>query len=398
MPNVGHLSMAAAIGLGVIGLVAIDTASVPRPGSDAPAAGVSTVVIKQGIFLVAGLLVMAMVALPHHRRLVPFSYPLLIVLLVLLVVLLIPGIPSILVPVKKGARRWYNLQFVLFQPSELTKIAFVLALACYLRFRENYRRFWGLMLPLMLTFIPMGLILAEPDLGTALIFLPVFFAMMIAAGAKLKHILIIVFVGLTLMPAMYPLLRPHQKQRIVTMLSQVRGETTYRSNYGFQGFNAMTLVGAGGPIGHSQKHAEDLIRFNWLPEAHNDMIFAVICTRWGFAGAAVVLGLYLLFFTGGLLAAALNRDPFARLVAVGIVAIVFTQTFVNIGMTIGILPITGMTLPMVSYGGSSLMANFLMVGLILNVAAHRPIIMSNPSFEFDTPKSIDHVQRDPHLR
>lgn len=398
-PNPGHLTLCAAIGLTLIGLIAIDTANPPQRGADGQAAaGISPFAAKQLVFFIAALVGMVLVLLPHHRLIVPFSYPLLIALLALLVVLLIPGMPGWLVPVRNGARRWFDLQVFLVQPSELTKIAFVLALACYLRFRENYRRFWGLMLPLVMTFVPMSLIVLEPDLGTAMIFLPVFFAMMIAAGAKLKHIVIILVVGLTLMPAMYPLLRPHQKQRIVAMVSQVRGETTHRAGIGFQGYKAMTLVGAGGPAGNPTRHAEDLIRFNRLPEAHNDMIFAVICARWGFLGAAAVVALYLMFFAGGLLGAALNRDPFARLVAVGIVAIVFTQMFVNVGMTIGILPITGMTLPLISYGGSSLMSSYIMVGLILNVAANRPIVMSNPAFEFDSPKSVDHVQRNPHLR
>jgi cell division protein FtsW (lipid II flippase) len=186
------------------------------------------------------------------------------------------------------------------------------------------------------------------------------------------------------MPAMYPLLQPHQKRRIRAMVSQITGDVAQRSDAAFQGYTAMTLVGAGQTVGNEKDHAESLVYFSRLPEPHNDMVFAVIGVRWGLLGSLGVIGLYLMFFIGGIGAAALNKDPFARLVAVGVVAVVFTQMFVNIGMTIGLLPITGMTLPLISYGGSSLVATFVMIGLVLGAASRRPMIMSRPSFEFTT--------------
>ena len=383
LPGVGWLPLGAALLLTAIGIRAIQLVD--------PAAAT-----KQMIFLPVALAAMLLMVLPHHRRLVDFAYAAFVVFLVLLVVLLLPFMPESIVPVRNGARRWFNLQVadMLMQPSELMKIAYVLALACYLRYRENYRTIPGLLAPLVITFVPMGLILVEPDLGTAMIFLPVLFAMLIAAGAKLRHIAAIVLIGLILMPAMYPLLQPHQKQRIVAMISQVRGETKHRAGIGFQGYKAQTLVGAGRVAGHDRDHARVLVEYNALPEPQNDMIFAVICTRAGLVGGAAVIVLYLVFIGGSLLAAALNRDPFARLVAVGIAAVVLTQMFVNTGMTVGILPITGMTLPFVSYGGSSLVANFLMVGIVLNIAASRPIILGRPTFEFDRPRE-EPVQRNP---
>jgi len=383
MPGVGWFTLAAALALTVIGILAI--AMVDPAGAR-----------KQMIFMPVALVAMLIVVLPHYRRYVDWAYPFFVVMLVLLVILLLPFMPQSIVPVRNGARRWFDLQIgTLFQPSEVMKIAYVIALACYLRYRRNYRTVMGLLVPLLLTFVPMGLILVEPDLGTATIFLPVLFAMLIAAGAKLKHIIAIVLIGAALMPAMYPLLQPHQKQRIVAMVSQIKGDTQYRSSIGFQGYKAQTLVGAGQLLGHDHEHARVLIDYNALPEPQNDMIFAVICTRAGMLGGLVVVALYLLFMAGALLAAALNKDPFARLVAVGIAAVVFTQMFVNTGMTVGVLPITGMTLPFVSYGGSSLVANFMMVGLVLNVAASRPIIMANPSFEYDRPRE-EPVQRHPY--
>ena len=384
-PHPGWLAVVAALGLVLIGVVAI---GLGQPASADFAA-------KQLAYLPVALLLMAVAAVLPPRLLVDLAYPALALAMVMLVVLLLPFMPAAFVPVRNGARRWFDLQLLSVQPSELAKIAYVLALAAWLRYRENYRAVRGLLPPLILTFVPMGLIVVEPDLGTALLFLPALFAMLIAAGAKLKHLLAMLLIGLALLPAMYPLLQPHQKQRIVAMVSQVRGETRHRSGIGFQGYKAKTLVGAGQLTGHNAPHAHNLIHYNDLPEAWNDMIFAVICTRFGAAGGAGVVALYLLFVAGGLGCAAVTRDPFARIVAVGITAVVFAQMFVNVGMTLGILPITGMTLPFVSYGGSSLVANFIMLGLLLNVASRRSAIIPQPAFEFDRPRN-EPVHRNPH--
>jgi cell division protein FtsW (lipid II flippase) len=126
-----------------------------------------------------------------------------------------------------------------------------------------------------------------------------------------------------------------------------------------------------------------LLRWNHLPERHNDMIFTVICTRWGVVGAIGVWGLYLLFAIGGLLTAAMCRDPFGRLVAVGITTIILAQMAVNAGMTLGLFPITGMTLPFVSYGGSSLVVTWMMVGLMVGIARHRGGMNWREPFDFD---------------
>ncbi len=370
-PHPGWLALLAALILSAMGIFAIDVAT--------PAG--SVLMTKQAIFLGVAIVAMLFTALPHHRVIGMIALPLMIAVLVLLVIVILP-LPRTLIPVRGGATRWIDLGPIQLQPSELAKIVFVLVLARYLRFRENYRTLKGLLLPLLITFVPMLLILKEPDLGTAMIFLPVLFAMLLAAGAKIKHLLVIVLLGLSLAPAMYPLLKDYQKDRIRAVVYQVRGETKHHQGIGFQGAVAMTLVGSGRTVGHDPGHARDLVRYNRLPERHNDLIFAVVCTRWGLIGGLTVLGAYVLFIVSGLITAASNKDPFARLVAVGVSAIVFTQMAVNIGMTVGMLPITGLSLPFISYGGSSLVANFLMVGLVMNVAARRPIIMARPAFEY----------------
>ncbi len=369
--NPGWLCVFAALGLNLIGIIAIATT---QPGYAA----------KQSVFLFIGLCAAIVAAVPRYRIIHHFSVILLIFVIILLIFVLIPLVPDFLVHPRNGARRWINLGITDFQPSELAKIAYIFALASYLRYRSNHRSFRGLLIPLILTFIPVTLILAEPDLGTALLFFPTFFAMMLAAGSRLKHIVLIVSLGLAVAPTMYPFLQPHQKDRIQAIIYQIKGDDRYINDIGYQGHKAMTLVGAGGITGTGASLARDLIQSNRLPEEHNDMIFAVIACRWGFIGTLIVWGLFALFALGGLLTAILCRDPFGRLVAVGFIAVMFTQMIINTGMTIGLLPITGMTLPFVSYGGSSLLTAWLMAGVLFNIALRRDRTMNRPPFEFTT--------------
>ena len=373
--NAGLICIAAAALLTILGIMAIATAPVtPREPN---------YILRQGVFFIVGMLAAAVVAFPHYVRLRRFSYPLLFIVIVLLVFVLVPAVPDFLVRPRNGARRWINVGITDFQPSELAKIAFVLALASYLRLRKNYRRLTGLIAPFALTFVPMGLILIEPDLGTALLFLPTLFAMLIAAGAKLSHVALIIFLGCASAPMMYPLLKPHQKTRIEAMLKQITGDTSHLDDSGFQADRAQTLVASGQITGAGKEMAGHLVRYNGLPEDHNDMIFAVIGARWGLLGGLCTIGLYLLFLGGGVMVAAMCREPFGRLVAVGFIAIIFAQMTINIGMTIGLLPITGMTLPFISYGGSSLISNWLMAGLLLNIAMRRPKPLEREPFAFD---------------
>ncbi|MHC5002956.1 MAG: FtsW/RodA/SpoVE family cell cycle protein [Planctomycetota bacterium] len=370
--NAGWVCVLAAAALSLLGAVTI-------AGTTEPA-----LALKHLKFAAVGLLAAAVVALPHYRRVRDLSYLLMFVVLAMLVFVLIPWVPETIVRPRNGARRWINLYVTNFQPSELAKIAYTLALANYLRCRSSYRRFLGLLVPLVLTVIPMGLVLVEPDLGTAMLFLPTLFAVLIAAGARMRHLVIIVALGLAAAPLSYPVLKPHQKARIKAALAQLSGdEGNFENDIGYQGSRAMTLVGAGGLFGVGKEHAVQLVKHNHLPEDHNDMIFAVICCRWGVLGALVTLSLFAVFVLGGLVVAVQCKDPFGRLTAVGLVATLFAQMSINAGMTIGLLPITGMTLPFVSYGGSSLVCAWLTVGLLMSIAVRRSPFMMKDAFEFD---------------
>jgi cell division protein FtsW (lipid II flippase) len=354
------LCLAAALFLSLLGIAAIGTT---RPEHAE----------RQLLFLGIGLLAAGVVAVPHYRWYRRAIVGLAIVALGLLVFVLLPFVPESIVRPRNGARAWISLGPMDFQPSEVAKTVYILSLAAWLSSTQSHRTLKGYIVVLVLTLVPVGLIVLEPDLGSALLFFPTMAAMLITAGAKKRHLIASILIAAALVPVAYAfVLKPYQRARIDAILAQIVGDTRYEKNEGFQGWRAMRLVGSGGFAGVGREHARALVVFNGLPEEHNDMIFAVVCCRWGVLGGLATWGSYLLFAVGGLATAALCRDPFGRLAAVGIVAISFTQMTINTGMTIGLLPITGITLPFVSYGGSSLMATWINVGLILNIGLRRP--------------------------
>lgn len=381
----GWFALAASLVLTIIGVRAIDTVS--------PA--YAAIQLR---WLPVSLVVMCLVMLLSPKQIGRMSYALLALCVLLLIVLVVPGMPSWLVPPRNGARCWINFQFMLFQPSELTKIVFVLSIAWYLRFRENYRTLLGMLLPFVFMVVPVALILKQPDLGMSLLFAPALFAMLVVAGARIGHLstlaaLAIFAVALNVaiiytLPDSMQILKPHQRNRIKAMISQAQGDPRYIKDIGYQQNKAMTLIGAGRFEGYGVDRARTIIAFNRLPENHNDMIFPVIINRWGFVGGTIVIGLYIVLVLSCLAVSQRSKDPFAKLACVGFAALIFTQASINIGMTLGLLPITGLTLPFVSYGGSSLLTSFFIIGLIMNLASQRQAIISRPSFEYDNADAI----------
>lgn len=291
----------------------------------------------------------------------------------------------------KGVCAWINFGPVSLEPAELMKLAFVMVLARYLRYRQNYRNLRGLVAPFALALVPLVLILKQPDLGMAMLFLPVLFTMLFVAGAKVRHLALIVGAGLLLAPIVWfsgarhvPVLRhfpevikPYQRERMRAFLDAdnpaERQRKAYQTYRAMVAFASGSLAGKGFgniPIGQS------------VPEAHNDMIFALIGEQFGFVGAAIMLAAYLVLFAAGIEIASNTREPFGRLIAVGIVATLACQSFINLMVCTGLFPVTGITLPFVSYGGSSMVASFMAAGLLLNVGQNRPIVMARESFEF----------------
>jgi cell division protein FtsW (lipid II flippase) len=384
-PTPAWYAAIAALVLTFIGVMAIHTAE-PGFGS------------KQLQWVPIALLVMVAVMIPHPRTISYLAYPLAGVVLVMLLILILPGVPSSFVPRVNGAKSWYDLKVMRFQPSEVAKIAFVLSLGHYLRYRDSYRTVKGLAVVFVFMLVPVALILKQPDLGTALVFGPTLLFVLVAVGAKMRHLLslvgtagavvLLVLASVFIFPVdKHPLLAPYQVRRITSMVDLARGEGDVLG-HAYQQNVAMNMIGSGRLTGYGAERSLVIVQFNHLPEDHNDMIFPVIVNRWGFMGGAVIIGMYLVIVLAFLDVAAKSKDPFGRVACVGFAGMILTQTTVNIGMTLGVLPITGITLPFISYGGSSLLASFAVIGLVLNFAARKPRLITRPSFEFRNADAI----------
>ncbi len=345
---------------------------------------------RQMIFLGVGLATFAAVNLVHYRWLGQISYFLFGLTLVLLVLVLVGKYLGIreLVPAIRGACRWiYVIPTVdasRVQPSELAKLTYIAALAWYLRQRSHYRNLSGLIAPFALTMLPMALILLEPDLGTVMLFLPVLFAMLFVAGARVKHLLTIILVGLGMCPLFYLKMEPYQRERIEVLLRQNDDNPYWLRGPGYQLRQSKIYIATGGVAGKTEE-TSTFVKYRPLPDRHNDFIFALISHQWGLVGVILLLILYGLVLTAAVEIASTQVDPFGRLLAIGIATLLAAQMFINVGMTMGIMPVTGMTLPFVSYGGSGLVSNFIAVGLLFNVARHRPHRLARHAFEFDIP-------------
>ncbi len=379
LPPLGWVILTAALTLTLLGVLSI------YAGEAAPDARPEKT-MRQLAFLAAGLGGFVFMHLLGYRRLVDWAYPLLALILILLALLIIaqkvPMAPLI-VP-RREAYRWLAIGPVSIQVSECAKLAHILAMAAYLRYRTNFRTFRGLLMPFALTLIPTALILKEPDLGTSILLLPTLFVMLYAAGAKGRHLLIIILLGAAAAPAFYysPFMHDYQRRRVQALFRQTEADQRWRLNEGYQLNQSKIALGSGRWFGQGY-HGGAFFRFNLLPEEHNDFIFAVLGHQWGFLGCLVILLCYLLIIVISFTIASMTTDPFGRLIAVGIAALLSVQTLINISMTMGLAPVTGMSLPFVSMGGSGLVINYLAIGLVSDVARRRPISIAPRPFEFE---------------
>jgi cell division protein FtsW (lipid II flippase) len=336
---------------------------------------------QQIVWTVLGLAVMLTVSLPNYRAVCRWSYVLFAcALLLLLIVYLFPPI--------NHAHRWIRLARIGVQPSELAKVAFVLALARYLMYRENYRQLRGLLAPLALTLVPVLLVLKEPDLGTALVFLPLLFVMLFAAGARRRDLGWLVFLAVLSLPLLWTQMSRDQKSRITSLAHQP--SAAQRPGPGAYQLHQAKQVLALGQVWGSWLEGQAVEDPNVyrLPEAHTDFVFCVLGERFGLPGLALVLSLYGLLVWRGLAIAAATREPFGRLVATGIAALVAVQVVINTGMTIGLLPVTGLPLPLLSYGGSGLMAHCLALGLLANIGLRPGYEVTREPFRWATGKEL----------
>jgi rod shape determining protein RodA len=339
---------------------------------------------KQIAFALSGIGLLLAVLWPSYQRIGRYSYLIYAVAVFMLLLLVLDRYVNIpFVPVVRNTRRWIDVG-VRVQPSEFMKIALVLTLARYLRFRDTYRSWSGLIAPFVLTVIPMGLILKQPDLGTLLMLLPVLFALLFVAGARRRHLATIIIAGCALLPPFYVYgMQGYQKTRIDVLFKQGSHDESWHMDEGYQLRQSKVALGTGGVWGTGYGKGVFVQYDGLLPEEHNDFIFAIIGHQWGLVGCIAVILAYSLIVLFGLEVATITNDPYGKLLAIGVIVMIVAQALLNICMTIGLAPITGMPLPFVSAGGSSLWANFIALGLLVNVAQRRPLLIAQSPFQHE---------------
>lgn len=314
--------------------------------------------------IVAAFIVMWIAANVPPQTLMRIAVPLYVVGVSLLIAVAVFGI------IKNGSRRWINLGVVV-QPSELLKIAMPLMMAWYFQRREGNLNWWTFIVAAILLTIPVSLILKQPDLGTATLVLAAGLSVIFLAGLSWRIIAGGLALGIASLPLIWSNLHDYQRERVLTLIDP----TTDPLGKGFHIIQSTIAVGSGGFTGKgwlkgTQAHLE------FIPERTTDFIFAVFSEEFGLIGCMILLVLYLLFFMRGLVIAANAPTLFARLLAGSITTIFFTYAFVNMGMVSGILPVVGVPLPMMSYGGTALVTLGFGAGILMSISRHRKLVQS----------------------
>jgi rod shape determining protein RodA len=350
---VDNLLMAAAIALVGVGLVTLFSATEQNVAR----------VTSQAISLGFALVLMWLVANISPQQLARVALPLYAVSILLLIAVAAGG------TVVNGARRWLNLGVGRFQPSELMKIALPLMLAWYFQKREARINVGDFVLAAILIAVPVWLIERQPDLGTALMIAACGFYVLYLAGLSWKVMLALGVAAGVAAPLVWPHLHGYRQERILTFLDPSRDPL----GAGYHSTQASIALGSGGVIGKGWLNGTQT-HLDFLPERHTDFIFAVFGEEFGLIGNAVLLVLYLLLIGRALVITANASTLFARLVAGAITLMFFTYAFVNMAMVSGLLPIVGVPLPLISFGGTALVSLFVGLGILMSVQANRKLV------------------------
>jgi rod shape determining protein RodA len=384
------LQVLALMGLMLVGVLFIFSATQARVTDTLP--WHKELFIRQIFWCVAGVSMAVMLCFIDYRSVSRWSMVGYWIMILLLVAVLIPGIGTM----RSGARRWFDLIFFQLQPSEFAKLAFILAFGNFLsrpvdelRSRANFFKAVGMIA------LPFFLILKEPDLGSALIFVPVGLVMMLVAGVPRRFLIQTISVvgalaALFLVDVLFAppgwwqiKLETYQRQRLLVYfgkdfapenaspeekarLHRLQEEKSY------QGKQALISVGSGGLTGKGWREGSQT-SLGFLPPgaAHTDFIFSVIAEEKGFMGSVIVIALYSVVLFTGIRIAGQARERLGKLLAVGIVTMFFSHVFINIGMNIRLMPVTGVPLPLLSYGGSSVLCSLIAIGILQNVHLYR---------------------------
>jgi len=353
------------IGIALIGLSAVYSATYTPSGP-------SSLFTKQVIWVCLGIMVMFAALIPDYHTVGRYAYVVYALSIFFLILVALIGRTGM------GAQRWLPLGPFAFQPSELAKLSLVLALARY--FAEDPRRggyeLRDLLIPGGMVLVPLVLVMKQPDLGTALMLMFTTTLIVILAGIKFRSVMAVIVLGAVVASAVFLVppvrhkiwtsLKPYQQKRIKAFINPASDPL----GSGYHATQAKIAVGSGQTTGKGfRKGTQSQMAF--LPERHTDFIFAVIAEERGFLGASFLIVLYMVLLLVGVDAAKSAKDKMGTLMAGGIVSMLSLYVFINTGMAVGLLPVVGVPLPLVSYGGTSIITTFLAIGLLLNIRSRR---------------------------
>jgi len=324
--------------------------------------GGSQVFFKQIYWFLIGFFVFLLMTTFNYYALERLAYPAYILMVALLVLVLLLG------KVTSGSQRWLSLGPVSFQPSELAKIAMVIVLAKFFSEKRGHQgyRLRDLWQPLLLIAAPSVLILKEPDLGTALLLIVVCFSMILFVKVYWKSLVVLLLSALCVAPFIWLNLKSYQRMRILTFLRP--DMDPFGAGYHIN--QSKIAIGSGLLWGKGFLNGTQT-RLHFLPEQHTDFALSVLAEEWGFIGSVILLLIYLFLILWGLNIAKVSKDRFGSIMAVGVVALIFWQVVINVGMVTGLLPVVGIPLLLFSYGGSSLISTMAGMGLLMNISMRR---------------------------
>lgn len=328
-----------------------------------PPKSVASPYLKQGLFFLVGFVIFLVVICVDYQELQFWNYPFYILIIFFLILAFFVGHEA------NGSQRWINLGFFKLQPSEPAKLMMVITLASYYSRKEVLDGYSlkQLFVPIALTAVPFLLILRQPDLGTAMMLAIIFVSMTVFVRLKMSTYAILgsTAIGLIFF-AWEKVLKPYQKQRIQTFLNPEHDPM----GHGYQLLQSKIAVGSGGKFGKGYLEGTQG-HLHFLPERHTDFAFSVWGEEWGFVGSLIFLSIYFFMLIWGLYIAMNARDRFGVLLAFGIVILIFWQAVINILMVLGFLPVVGIPLPLVSYGGSSLLTTIVGFAILMNIRMRR---------------------------
>ncbi|MBI4981577.1 MAG: rod shape-determining protein RodA [Candidatus Omnitrophica bacterium] len=326
---------------------------------------------RQILWVILGFVCFLLVSNMDYRRLWDWTYFLYAACLFLLFLVFVLGV------IRLGAQRWLKFAWFNFQPSEFAKICMAIFLARYFSKKSvhdisllsyKFGIFRGIILPFIIVVIPVGLIIEQPDLGSGLMIVFLFMAMLYLTNVKLRYIIIFLVIALLPLPFMWHFLRDYQKERLLVFLNP----NIDPLGAGYTVIQSKIAIGSGMFFGKGWLSGTQG-QLHFLPESHTDFIFSAFAEEWGFFGCVVLLLLYYLLVQRGLSIAKRTNDDFGKLLAYGVSLMLGIQVFINVAMNMGLAPVVGVPLPLMSYGGSSVLVTFISLGILTSIERKRAV-------------------------